>query len=209
MTACITAADMTVMGIAAHTLVVAIRVLAGSSARVSCQTAAYSVHTRLGAWGSKMTGAEYEQLVAEYMESCFGDRVLISKQVELGVSIKGTDRHVDLVVEAMNPSYGKMFIECKYQETRGTTEDKLFYSLMDMATLGLHGVVVYGGSGFSTTMCTYLLKQPNAILFEPGHTWQLRAAAHKLIGLVPGPQVHAMDRVDSTASLARQGALVL
>ena len=42
-----------------------------------------------------------------------------------------------------------MGIECKYQETQGTTDEKIPYALQDLEAMWVPGCLVYAGEGWS------------------------------------------------------------
>jgi hypothetical protein len=95
-----------------------------------------------------MNGHEYKRLVARYLLKQYGPRVQVFDEVSLGTSIIGKQRRVDLLV--LEPASAKaLAIECKYQDSAGTADEKLPYTLQDLATLRVPSVVVYAGAGFS------------------------------------------------------------
>jgi hypothetical protein len=96
-----------------------------------------------------MTGNEYKHLIARYLLSAYGQRgIQIYEEVGLGTSIIGKSRRIDLLV--VEPSTGAVLaLECKYQDSSGTADEKIPYALQDLAALRIPGVIAYGGSGFS------------------------------------------------------------
>ena len=79
-----------------------------------------------------MTGADYANLIAAYILENFGDRgVTVYREVNIGKSIIGKNRRIDVLVlcEQQNEAFA---IECKYQETHGTVDEKIPYALEDM-----------------------------------------------------------------------------
>lgn len=96
-----------------------------------------------------MKGNEYADLIARYVLHNFGDRgVEVYREVSIGKSIIGKNRRVDCfaVAKAIGKAYA---LECKFQATKGTADEKIPYTLRDMAALPLAGAVVYAGEGFS------------------------------------------------------------
>ncbi len=96
-----------------------------------------------------MTGNEYADLIATYILYNFGDRGLeIYREVSVGKSIIGKNRRVDILVvyEPINDAFA---IECKFQATQGTVDEKIPYALDDMKALRIDGCVAYAGDGFS------------------------------------------------------------
>ena len=94
-----------------------------------------------------MTGVEYAKLIAAYLLKNYGDRgIEVYREVSMGKSIIGKNRKVDIVVRSGDRI---LAIECKYQETQGTTDEKIPYAIQDMEAMWIPGVVVYAGSGWS------------------------------------------------------------
>ncbi len=96
-----------------------------------------------------MTGNQYKRRIARYLLSAYGKRgIHLYEEVSLGTSIIGKQRRIDLLV--VLPSTGEaLALECKYQDSSGTADEKIPYALQDLATLRIPGVIAYAGSGFS------------------------------------------------------------
>ena len=97
----------------------------------------------------KLTGAEYRDLIAKYILSNYQDRgIEIFTEVNVGKSIIGKSRRIDLFVyhKQNNDAFA---IECKYQSTQGTVDEKIPYALEDMKKTPMTGCIVYAGEGFS------------------------------------------------------------
>jgi hypothetical protein len=96
-----------------------------------------------------VTGHEYRKRVASYLVSAYWDRgIQVFEEVNLGTSIIGKQRRVDLFV--LHAGERKAFaIECKYQDTSGTADEKIPYTLQDLAALRMPAAVTYAGVGFS------------------------------------------------------------
>ncbi len=122
-----------------------------------------------------MTGADYANLIAAYILENFADRgVTVYREVNIGKSIIGKNRRIDVLVlcEQQNEAFA---IECKYQETHGTVDEKIPYALEDMKAMQMGGCVAYAGQGFSvgvlhmlqaSEMAAYCL--PDAETLRPG-----------------------------------------
>ena len=79
-----------------------------------------------------MTGAAYADLVAFYVSRRFEGRGLkVYREIQIGKTIIGKNRHVDLlcVCERTNRAFA---IECKFQESIGTVDEKIPYALDDL-----------------------------------------------------------------------------
>lgn len=95
-----------------------------------------------------MTGNEYKKLIGRYVVSAYGARGLrVYDEVLLGTSIIGKQRRIDLFV--LGPEGLALCVECKYQDSSGTADEKIPYAINDMASQRIPGVIVYAGSGFS------------------------------------------------------------
>lgn len=95
-----------------------------------------------------MTGNEYRKLIGHYLAATYGPRGLeVYEEVNLGTSIIGKQRRIDLFV--IGPDKRALVVECKYQDSAGTADEKIPYALDDMAALRLPGVLAYAGAGFS------------------------------------------------------------
>jgi hypothetical protein len=96
-----------------------------------------------------MTGHQYATLIAHYIWHNFRDRgIQIYREISLGKSIIGKNRRIDLflVCEATNLAFA---IECKFQDSQGTVEEKIPYTLNDLMAMPMQGCIVYAGNGFS------------------------------------------------------------
>ena len=96
-----------------------------------------------------MTGKEYADLVASYVSRRFAARGLkVYREINVGKSIIGKNRCIDVfcVCEAANTAFA---IECKYQDSKGTVDEKIPYALDDLASLPMAGCIAYAGKGFS------------------------------------------------------------
>jgi hypothetical protein len=96
-----------------------------------------------------VTGNEYRKRIATYLVSAYWDRgIQVFEEVNVGTSIIGKQRRVDLFV--LQPRDNKaLALECKYQDTSGTADEKIPYSLQDLAALRMPSALAYAGVGFS------------------------------------------------------------
>jgi hypothetical protein len=114
-----------------------------------------------------MTGTEYRQLVARYIVSMFAERgVQVYEEVGAGTSIIGKQRRLDLLVFEKNRNL-TMAVECKYQDSAGTVDEKIPYALEDIAQLPFPGVIVYAGRGFSDGVLHLLQSSAHAAYCLP------------------------------------------
>jgi hypothetical protein len=104
------------------------------------------------------TGAAFEAEVAKVIQQ-LGLSYL--RQVKMGVSILGRRRVADfLVYDRAGKSLG---IECKYQQTAGSAEDKLVHTITDFDARPVSHILVFGGEGFSKNIKGYLLSTGKAV----------------------------------------------
>jgi len=96
-----------------------------------------------------MTGSEYANLIASYLVHNYGDRGISAyREVALGKSIIGKNRRIDVLV-VHEQTQRALAIECKFQATQGTVDEKIPYTLQDLEALRVPGIVTYAGEGFS------------------------------------------------------------
>ena len=114
-----------------------------------------------------MTGAEYAGLVATYLSRRFGDRGLkVYREISVGKSIIGKNRRIDVfcVSESNNRAFA---IECKFQDSAGTVDEKIPYALDDLAALPMAGCIAYAGKGFSPGVLHMLEASTRAAFCQP------------------------------------------
>jgi len=96
-----------------------------------------------------MTGAGYRDLIASYILSNYaGHGLVVYTEVSLGKTIIGKDRKIDVFV-IRESDQRAIALECKYQDTQGTTDEKIPYALEDLGALWIPGCLVYAGDGWS------------------------------------------------------------
>ena len=114
-----------------------------------------------------MSGAEYANLVGTYLAKRFGPRGLkVYREVRVGKSIIGKNRCIDVfcVRDSDNTAYA---VECKYQESMGTVDEKIPYALDDLDALPMAGCIAYAGKGFSDGVLHMLNASPRAAYCLP------------------------------------------
>jgi hypothetical protein len=117
-----------------------------------------------------MTGKEYADLIASYILANFGARgLVVYREVPMGKTIIGKNRHVDILVVHAESSTA-LAIECKYQDTFGTVDEKIPYAIEDMRAMGVPVCLAYAGSGFSQGILHMLAACPIAAQCAPRAT---------------------------------------
>ncbi|HUS64652.1 MAG TPA: PD-(D/E)XK nuclease superfamily protein [Kofleriaceae bacterium] len=114
-----------------------------------------------------MTGKEYRDLVAGYIDKNFGPAGLaVYIEVSLGKTIIGKDRRVDVFVVRGNDQRS-LAIECKYQDVQGTVDEKIPYALQDLEAMRVPGCLAYAGGGWSPGILHTLAASPLAAYCLP------------------------------------------
>lgn len=114
-----------------------------------------------------MTGAEYASLVASYVSKRFAARGLkVYREIRVGKSIIGKNRCIDVfcVCESDNRAFA---VECKFQDSLGTVDEKIPYALQDLNALPMAGCIAYAGKGFSDGVLHMLRASPHAAYCLP------------------------------------------
>ena len=94
----------------------------------------------------------------------------VREEVVVGRRIWGAKRAIDVVVT--RPSDGRTLgIECKYQASRGSTDEKLPATILDIAAWPIPGLVVYDGDGWSPGIRSYLDSTGKAVTFNDLASW--------------------------------------
>jgi hypothetical protein len=132
-----------------------------------------------------VSGAEYANLIASYVSARFGSRGLkVYREIRVGKTIIGKNRCIDVfcVNEADNRAFA---IECKFQDTAGTVDEKIPYALDDLDALPMAGCIAYAGKGFSEGVLHMLRASPHAayclpLINQPESTADTRELDHVL-----------------------------
>ena len=114
-----------------------------------------------------MTGGEYANLIACYVSKRFGSRGLkVYREIHVGKTIIGKNRRIDVFV-VCEPTNQAFAIECKFQDSEGTVDEKIPYALDDLRALPMAGCVAYAGKGFSEGVLHMLRASPQAAYCLP------------------------------------------
>ena len=114
-----------------------------------------------------MTGGAYADLVAAYVSRRFDHRGLkVYREIQVGKSIIGKNRRIDVFC-VYEPGSKAFAIECKFQESEGTVDEKVPYALADLQALPMAGCIAYAGSGFSQGVLHMLEASPHAAYCLP------------------------------------------
>jgi len=114
-----------------------------------------------------MTGGQYADLIAFYVSKRFASRKLkVYREIEVGKTLHGKKRRVDILCVA-EESQRAFAIECKFQDSKGTADEKISYALDDIVALPISGCIAYAGEGFSDGVRHRLASSPHAAYCLP------------------------------------------
>ena len=113
------------------------------------------------------TGKALEAEVARVAESLGLD---VRQQYRLGRRIWGARRHIDVILTHPGDRT-RLGIECKFQRTTGTAEEKVPLIIQDIGTWPIPGLVVFSGEGFTPHMQGYMLSSGKAVHLDDLEPW--------------------------------------
>lgn len=79
-----------------------------------------------------------------------------AKQYNAGNNLLGTPLRVDFIVD------GRLIIECKWQSSNGSVDEKYPWTMMNLAHLGLPSIMVLEGGGCRPAMVNFLKEFANS-----------------------------------------------
>jgi len=88
--------------------------------------------------------------------------LLAREQFKCGRRIWGAERAIDAVLTHPE-SRKRLGIECKYQGTPGSAEEKIPAIIQDIAAWPIPGLVVFSGAGFSANIKSFLISSGRAV----------------------------------------------
>ena len=91
-------------------------------------------------------------------------------EVKVGRRIWGAKRNIDVVLTEKQTRL-KLGIECKYQGTTGSAEEKIPATIEDIKAWPIRGIIVIDGPGFSENMKGYLVSTGMVVEFEDLADW--------------------------------------
>lgn len=92
------------------------------------------------------------------------------EQYKVGRRLWGAGRQIDVVIKSQRT--GKTLgVECKAQERRGTTEEKILATIQDIKAWPTDGIVVFSGAGFTENMKGFLISTGKAVALEDLEPW--------------------------------------
>ena len=92
------------------------------------------------------------------------------EQVRVARRIWGAVRKIDVVLTEP-VTRKRLGIECKFQGTQGTAEEKVPSTIQDIAAWPIPGIVVFSGAGFTDNMRFFLVASGKAVEFSELEPW--------------------------------------
>ena len=96
--------------------------------------------------------------------------LLARHQFRCGRRIWGAERLIDIIFTHPE-SRRRLGVECKYQGTTGSAEEKIPAVIQDIAAWPIPGIVVFSGNGFSTNIKSFLIASGRAVELEDVEPW--------------------------------------
>ena len=91
-------------------------------------------------------------------------------EVTVGRRVWGAKRRIDVVLKDPTTRVS-LGVECKFQGTKGSAEEKIPATIEDIRAWPIRGIVVYSGDGFSPNMQSYLLSTGMAVELVDLEKW--------------------------------------
>jgi hypothetical protein len=113
------------------------------------------------------SGSELERSCAELGEAL---GLEVRSQLYVGRRIWGARRRIDLVLTDRDQRRS-LGIECKYQGSAGTAEEKIPATIEDIRAWPIDGIVCFTGPGFSDNMKAFLVASGKAVELADLETW--------------------------------------
>jgi hypothetical protein len=94
----------------------------------------------------------------------------VRREVRVGRRLWGAERRIDVVL-THRESRRSLGLECKWQVSAGSAEEKIPATIADIAAWPIPGLVVFHGGGFSPNMRQYLFSTGKAVELEDLSAW--------------------------------------
>ena len=88
--------------------------------------------------------------------------LVVERQVSVGRRIWGARRRIDVVLKHRE-TRTSLGVECKFQGSTGSAEEKIPATIEDIRAWPIRGIVVFSGAGFSENIKAYLLSTGKAV----------------------------------------------
>jgi hypothetical protein len=111
-----------------------------------------------------------DELVQQVRQLALSLGLQVRTQVRVARRIWGAVRRIDIVLTHQE-TRRTLGIECKFQGTQGTAEEKIQSTIQDIAAWPIRGLVVFAGEGFTPNMRSFLIASGKAVEFEELRDW--------------------------------------
>jgi hypothetical protein len=111
-----------------------------------------------------------DELVTQVLDLAAELGLAARTQVRVARRIWGAIRRIDVVLTHAE-TRRTLGLECKYQGSQGTAEEKIPSTIQDIAAWPIPGIVVFSGEGFSPNMMAFLISTGKAVEFEDLRAW--------------------------------------
>jgi hypothetical protein len=111
-----------------------------------------------------------EHLVVQVLELAAELGLDARTQVRVARRIWGAIRRIDVVL-THRETRRTLGLECKFQGSQGTAEEKIPSTIQDIAAWPIPGLVVFAGEGFSPNMTAFLISTGKAVEFDDLRAW--------------------------------------
>jgi hypothetical protein len=120
--------------------------------------------------GTGVAVASGDALVQRVMEIAVPLGLVGHEQFKCGRRIWGAERRIDVVL-THEPTRKRLGVECKYQGSSGSAEEKIPATIQDIAAWPIPGIVVFSGAGFSANITSFLIASGKAVELEDLEGW--------------------------------------
>ena len=94
----------------------------------------------------------------------------VRRQLPVGRRIWGARRRIDLVLTDRE-SRRALGIECKFQGSKGTAEEKIPATIQDIAAWPIDGLICFAGPGFTEHIRYYMLSTGKGVDYADLEAW--------------------------------------
>lgn len=122
--------------------------------------------------GKAAAVANGESLATEVVRLGKGLGLQVRTQVRVARRLWGAVRKIDVVMTHVTTKK-TLGIECKFQSSQGTAEEKIPSTIQDIGAWPIPGIVVFAGDGFSPNMRAFLYSTGKAVDLEDLGPWLL------------------------------------
>ena len=120
--------------------------------------------------GKSKAVANGEELKKGVLEIAHKLGLVTDTEVSVGRRIWGAKRRIDVVL-TLPATRLKLGVECKFQGTTGSAEEKIPATVNDIKAWPIKGIVVIDGPGFSDNMRGFLISTGVVVDFEDLQDW--------------------------------------